>query len=219
MQARRLSAAEEHKLGGRIPCPLHDPLARPHPARLNSNGGHQESRTLRTSCLKAIRPETKLSRSISTGTTSFRTSRASSRRAPGRSLFISTTTETSSLCGTKTGRWSSRRRHRRACGSGRNPSPSCVPKAFDLRADPYERADITSNTYYDWFMSDAVGFFAASQPLIAEFLATFKEFPASQRPSSFSIDQIVENMREATRGGAIALGKRGWGRAVVPLLH
>jgi arylsulfatase len=70
-----------------------------------------------------------------------------------------------------------------------------VPKAFDLRSDPYERADITSNTYYDWFMSDAAGFFAASQPLIAEFLATFKEFPPSQRPSSFSIDQIVENMQ------------------------
>ena len=28
-----------------------------------------------------------------------------------------------------------------------------VPKLFDLRADPYERADITSNTYYDWFIS------------------------------------------------------------------
>ena len=30
-----------------------------------------------------------------------------------------------------------------------------VPKLFDLHADPYERADITSNTYYDWFISNA----------------------------------------------------------------
>jgi arylsulfatase len=79
-----------------------------------------------------------------------------------------------------------------------------VPKAFDLRSDPYERADITSNTYYDWFLSDAAGFFMAAQPLIAQFLATFKEYPPSQRPSSFSIDQIVENMQrsmEAVSGG------------------
>lgn len=27
-----------------------------------------------------------------------------------------------------------------------------VPKIFNLRHDPYERADITSNTYYDWML-------------------------------------------------------------------
>ena len=27
-----------------------------------------------------------------------------------------------------------------------------VPKIFNLRTDPYERADITSNTYYDWML-------------------------------------------------------------------
>ena len=32
-----------------------------------------------------------------------------------------------------------------------------VPKVFDLRSDPYERADVTSNTYYDWFVSDGIG--------------------------------------------------------------
>jgi hypothetical protein len=34
-----------------------------------------------------------------------------------------------------------------------------VPKLFNLRSDPYERADVTSNTYYDWFMSDGAGVF------------------------------------------------------------
>lgn len=72
-----------------------------------------------------------------------------------------------------------------------------VPKLFNLRADPYERADITSNTYYDWLMSDGAGIFLASQPLVAEFLATFKDYPPSQRPSSFSIDQIVEKMQKS----------------------
>jgi len=70
-----------------------------------------------------------------------------------------------------------------------------VPKVFDLRSDPYERADVTSNTYYDWFMSDAMGIMYGAQPFIGEFLATFKEYPPSQRAASFSIDQIVEKMQ------------------------
>ena len=70
-----------------------------------------------------------------------------------------------------------------------------LPKLFDLRADPYERVDITSNTYYDWLISDGAGIFIASQPIVGQFLATFKDYPPSQRPSSFSIDQIVEKMQ------------------------
>ena len=72
-----------------------------------------------------------------------------------------------------------------------------VPKLFDLRSDPYERADVTSNTYYDWFISDGSGPFIASQAIVAPFLATFKEYPPSQRPSSFSIDQLVEKMQKS----------------------
>lgn len=72
-----------------------------------------------------------------------------------------------------------------------------VPKLFNLRSDPFERADITSNTYYDWFMSDGAGVFIAAPPVVAAFLATFKDYPPSQRPSSFSIDQLVEKMQRA----------------------
>ena len=72
-----------------------------------------------------------------------------------------------------------------------------VPKFFNLRSDPYERADVTSNTYYDWFMSDGAGPLLATQPIVAKFLATFKDYPPSQRPSSFSIDQLVEKMQRS----------------------
>ncbi|GJD65690.1 arylsulfatase [Methylobacterium frigidaeris] len=72
-----------------------------------------------------------------------------------------------------------------------------VPKLFNLRADPFERADITSNTYYDWLMSDGAGVFIAAPPVVGAFLASFKEYPPSQRPSSFSIDQLVEKMQRA----------------------
>ena len=71
-----------------------------------------------------------------------------------------------------------------------------LPKLFDLRADPYERADITSNTYYDWLVSQPYVIFAA-QEVVGKFLATFKEYPPSQRASSFSIDQIVEGMQKS----------------------
>jgi arylsulfatase A-like enzyme len=72
-----------------------------------------------------------------------------------------------------------------------------VPKLFDLRSDPYERADVTSNTFYDFFMADGAAPFIASQSVVAPFLATFKEYPPSQRPSSFSIDQLVEKMQRS----------------------
>jgi arylsulfatase A-like enzyme len=77
-----------------------------------------------------------------------------------------------------------------------------VPKVFDLRSDPYERADVTSNTYYDWFMSDGMGVMLGSQPVVAQFLATFKEFPPSQRAASFSVDQIMEQMQRQLEAGA-----------------
>ena len=76
-----------------------------------------------------------------------------------------------------------------------------VPKIFNLRSDPYERADITSNTYYDWLMSDGAGVFMAAPPIVAKFLATFKEYPPSQRPSSFGIDQLVEKMQRSFDNG------------------
>lgn len=77
-----------------------------------------------------------------------------------------------------------------------------IPKMFNLRSDPYERADVTSNSYYDWFMSDAAGPFLATQPVIGKFLASFKEYPPSQRPSSFSIDQMTEALQRSFEGRA-----------------
>jgi arylsulfatase len=74
-------------------------------------------------------------------------------------------------------------------------TPLRVPKMFDLRADPYERADITSNTYYDWLI-DRVYLLTPAQVEVANFLETFTEFPPAQRPASFSIDQIQEQLEQ-----------------------
>src|SRR5262249_5430414 len=71
-----------------------------------------------------------------------------------------------------------------------------LPKLFDLRADPYERADITSNTYYDWLISQAYILFAA-QAEASRFLQTFKDFPPRQRAATFSIDQAIEQLKRS----------------------
>jgi len=74
-------------------------------------------------------------------------------------------------------------------------TPLRVPKLFNLRTDPYEYADITSNTYYEWFLRrDFFAFYATA--MAAAFLDTFKEFPPRHPPASFSIDQIVEKLHE-----------------------
>ncbi|WP_409312078.1 arylsulfatase [Pseudomonas putida] len=64
-----------------------------------------------------------------------------------------------------------------------------VPKVFNLRMDPYERADVVSNQYYDWVTKNDYLIFQGTRKAAA-FLQTFVEYPPSQRPASFSIDQI-----------------------------
>ncbi|KZM49908.1 arylsulfatase [Labrenzia sp. OB1] len=72
-----------------------------------------------------------------------------------------------------------------------------VPLITNLRRDPYERAHVTSNTYYDW-MIDRVFFLVPAQQYVANFLETFQEFPPRQKPASFSIDQVMEMMTQST---------------------
>ena len=73
------------------------------------------------------------------------------------------------------------------------------PKIFNLRTDPFERADITSNTYYDW-MIDRVYLSYAGQSMVAQFLATFQEFPPRMKAASFTVDDIMAKMEEGFGG-------------------
>ena len=75
-----------------------------------------------------------------------------------------------------------------------------VPKIFNLRTDPYERADITSNTYYDWLLDHAFVLVPA-QAIVGKFLGTFKEFPPSQKAGSFSLDKVMDKLKEGASGG------------------
>ncbi len=72
--------------------------------------------------------------------------------------------------------------------------PLRVPLIENLRRDPYERATITSNTYYDWLL-DRAYLLVPAQTYVGQFLATFKEFPPRQKAASFSLDQVMEKIR------------------------
>jgi arylsulfatase len=74
-----------------------------------------------------------------------------------------------------------------------------IPLMFDLRADPYERAQITSNTYYDWLLDHAF-LLVPAQVYAGKFLATFKEYPPAQKPDSFNMEDVIKKMQQGSQG-------------------
>jgi arylsulfatase len=76
-----------------------------------------------------------------------------------------------------------------------------LPKLYNLRTDPYEYADITSNTYYDWWINNGI-LALVSQQIVAKFVATFKDFPAVQKPNTFTVDDALAKMNEFAGGSS-----------------
>jgi arylsulfatase A-like enzyme len=68
-----------------------------------------------------------------------------------------------------------------------------IPKVFNLRMDPYERADVVSDQYDDWRVKNAYLMGWLNLKAVA-FLQTFKDYPPSQIPASFTIDQVQKNI-------------------------
>ena len=77
-----------------------------------------------------------------------------------------------------------------------------VPKIFNLRTDPYERADITSNTYYDWLLDHAFQLVPA-QDYVGQFLMTFKDYPQRQKAASFNMDEVMAEAKGRANRGAL----------------
>ena len=72
--------------------------------------------------------------------------------------------------------------------------PLRVPYIFNLRRDPFEQAQITSNTYYDWLL-DRAYLLVPAQAYVGNFLKTFKEFPPRQEAASFTVDKAMESLK------------------------
>ncbi len=78
-----------------------------------------------------------------------------------------------------------------------NPfTPLRLVKLFNLRADPYERADITSNTYYDWYI-DHIFLAVPAVGGAQKFLETFKEYPPRQKPEVMDLDRVLKTLQQS----------------------
>ena len=67
-----------------------------------------------------------------------------------------------------------------------------LQKIFNLFQDPFERADITSNTYWDWLLDEVGGVYGIMDDVF-QFVGTFKEFPPRSFPPSFNPANILES--------------------------
>jgi arylsulfatase A-like enzyme len=71
-----------------------------------------------------------------------------------------------------------------------------VPLLFNLRRDPFERAQHNANTYNDWFLARSF-VCVPMQGLAARFLETMKDYPPSQSPGSFNLSAVEERIRRS----------------------
>ena len=74
-----------------------------------------------------------------------------------------------------------------------------LPKIFNLRTDPFEEADHIASGY-DFWRADRLFLLVPAQEYVGRFLATFKEYPPSQKVGSFSLDQVMETLSTPAAG-------------------
>jgi arylsulfatase len=75
-----------------------------------------------------------------------------------------------------------------------------VPLIYNLRRDPFERADFNSNTYYDW-MVDHIPQMYLMQAAVAAQIDSFVKFPPGQKPASFNLDAVLAQV--SNHGGHV----------------
>ena len=81
--------------------------------------------------------------------------------------------------------------------SGRNPLSPCGFRRFSTSArTPYERADITSNIYYDWLM-DHVFLLVPAQAYVEQFLTSFKSYAQRQKAATFNMDEVLQKLGQS----------------------
>jgi arylsulfatase len=74
--------------------------------------------------------------------------------------------------------------------------PLRVPKIFNLRTDPFERADTDANNYERWWI-ERVFALVPAQTFVKEYIDTFKEFPPRQKPAKFNVDDALSTLKSA----------------------
>jgi len=75
-----------------------------------------------------------------------------------------------------------------------------LPKLFNLRMDPFERADHEGIGYWQWRM-DRIYMLVPAQAYVGQWLSTFKEFPPRMKSGSFSLEKVMEQLTKETGSG------------------
>ena len=87
-----------------------------------------------------------------------------------------------------------------------------LPKIYNLRLDPFERADFNSNVYWDW-MVDHVFMLYEMQAVVAGQIADFAKFPPRQKPASFNLDAVLAQVAHHGKACRVLLDGSERGRA------
>ncbi|MEM1282094.1 MAG: arylsulfatase, partial [Chlamydiota bacterium] len=74
-----------------------------------------------------------------------------------------------------------------------------LPKLFNLRSDPFERADHEAIDYNRWRI-DHMFVLVPAQKYVGRWISTFKEFPPRQKPASFNLDAVMEKLKQSNSG-------------------
>ena len=69
-----------------------------------------------------------------------------------------------------------------------------LPLIFNLRRDPFERAQHNSNVYYDWLINHIPQLYLV-QELVAEQITDFVKYPPRQKPASFNLDEVMRQVQ------------------------
>ena len=117
---------------------------------------------------------------------------------PGKRQEFFYWTDDGNLAGLRYDRWKLVFLEQRAEGLSvwENPLiPLRFPKLFDVKADPFERAQTDAGEYSRWRVEHAFALVPA-QAYVAQHLQTYVEYPPRQRPGSFALDQVLAKLQE-----------------------
>jgi arylsulfatase len=123
---------------------------------------------------------------------------ANSNAAPRNTFFY--ISDEGSIMGLRIGDWKSVFQEQRAkrFDLWREPLVTLrAPKLFNLRRDPFERADENANMYNEWW-ADRAPYIYLSLATVNQALQTLKEFPQRQKPDSWNLEEIADQLQEST---------------------
>jgi arylsulfatase A-like enzyme len=80
------------------------------------------------------------------------------------------------------------------------------PKLFNVRADPFERADVEATMFYDKWVADRLFLFVPAQVIVKQFMQTMVEFPPRQKAASFTVSDVMEKLEQNSKQMARSAG-------------